>query len=316
MRRWWAGLVVVVVVAVGVPVTASAAGGVLPVPGPVVGSFDPPEERWGAGHRGVDLAAAPGASVVAPAAGVVSFVGMVAGRPVVVVDHGATRSTLEPVTATVAVGARVAAGEVVGSLVSGHPCAATSCLHWGLKQGADYLDPLGMLGGPEVRLLPDAAAGGVRQRAAAREAAARAATASLAPPGGTGPLSRPAAGRVTSVFGPRFHPIFHEWRLHAGIDLSAPCGTPLHAAADGVVSHQGYDSSGGWRLVIDHGSVDGTSLQTVYLHAQGYTVRAGERVSRGQVVGAMGTTGWSTGCHLHFGVKANGRHVDPQPWLG
>ena len=68
--------------------------------------------------------------------------------------------------------------------------------------------------------------------------------------------------------------------------------------------------------MVDHGVVDGVSLQTVYLHAQGYRVRTGDRVTRGQPVGTMGSTGWSTGCHLHFGVKANGRHVDPLPWLG
>ena len=72
----------------------------------------------------------------------------------------------------------------------------------------------------------------------------------------------------------------------------------------------------GWRLVLAHGPVDGVGLETVYLHAQGYRVRTGERVARGQWVGTMGTTGWSTGCHLHFGVKADGRHVDPQRWLG
>lgn len=314
--RWVAWLLVVAWSLWATSVPAAAAEGVPPVAGQVVGSFDPPEVRWGSGHRGVDLAAPSGTAVVAPAAGLVSFVGVVAGRPVVVVDHGETRSTFEPVEGIVPVGTRVAAGEAVGVLVAGHACAATSCLHWGLLRGQEYLDPLGMLSGTKVRLLPDDASAGVRTRAAAREAVAREAVATADPPTGSGKLSMPTAGRVGSRFGMRFHPIFHEWRLHAGVDISSGCGTPLRAAADGVVSHMGYDSSGGWRLVIDHGIVDGARLQSVYLHAQGYRVRAGDRVGRGEVVGSMGTTGWSTGCHLHFGVKANGRHVDPLGWLG
>ena len=130
-----------------------------------------------------------------------------------------------------------------------------------------------------------------------------------------GVLMRPVAGRVSSGFGRRFHPIFHEWRLHAGVDLSAGCGTPIRAAGDGRVSHVGYDASGGWRLIISHAPHKGRSLQTVYLHAQGYSVRPGARVTRGQVVGTVGSTGWSTGCHLHFSVKLAGNHVDPMLFL-
>ena len=134
--------------------------------------------------------------------------------------------------------------------------------------------------------------------------------------GGSGILLRPVAVPVSSPFSRRFHPIFHEWRLHAGVDLSAPCGTPIRAAEEGRVTHVGFDSSGGWRLVIDHGPVGGRSVATTYLHAQGYRVRPGDRVARGQVVGTVGSTGWSTGCHLHLGVRADGRVVDPAVWLG
>lgn len=314
----WVLVGAVLLAAVAGAPPAEAAGAVWPIPGAVVRGYDPPEVRWAVGHRGVDLAGTADAPVVAPVGGVVSFAGVVAGKPVVVVTHGAERTTLEPMVASVAVGQPVAAGEVVGRLMPGHqPCPAEACLHWGLKRGEEYRDPLSLLGTPH-RLLPDSAVAEVERRAAERERAAALTTfAGASPgPGGPGVLARPSAGRVTSVFGPRLHPIFKEWRMHQGIDLSARCGTPLHAAADGVVRHVGYDASGGWRLVIDHGSPGGTSLETVYLHAQGYRVRAGERVTRGQLVGTMGTTGWSTGCHLHFGVKANGRHVDPQRWLG
>lgn len=302
----------------GVSPAAAGGTGQLPVPGTVVTGFDPPEVEWAAGHRGVDLSGTPGETVVAPADGVVSFAGDVAGRPVVVVTHGELRSTLEPVRASVPVGTRVAAGDPVGVLVAGHACAAGTCLHWGLKRGETYLDPLSLVTGAEVRLLPDDAAAEVRERAAERERAALAADPGAIGPGalGSGVLARPSAGAVTSVFGRRFHPIFHEWRMHNGIDLSTGCGSPIRAAADGVVTHMGYDASGGWRLVIAHGTVQGVDLQTVYLHAQGYRVRTGDRVARGEQVGTVGSTGWSTGCHLHFSVKANGRQTDPLPWLG
>ena len=314
MRALWILVVMTLLAAGWAAAPADGASGSWPVAGAVVRGFDPPEVRWGAGHRGVDLAGEPGAVVVAPAAGVVSFAGVVAGKPVVVVDHGAQRTTLEPVVGTVRVGHRVAAAEPVGRLVAGHrPCPGAACLHWGLKRGDEYLDPLSHIV-EQVRLLPTSAVAEVEKRAAAREAAR--VVSPLVRPVGPGPLSEPTTGRLGSPFGMRFHPIFREWRMHNGIDLSAPCGTPLLAAADGVVTHRGHDPSGGWRLVLSHGTVDGVDVQTVYLHAEGYRVRAGDRVTRGEVVGTVGNTGWSTGCHLHFGVKADGRHVDPLPWLG
>lgn len=311
----WLVAAVTLLVVWGAP-PAAASGG-WPLSGAVVRGFDPPEVRWGAGHRGVDLAGSPGDEVRAPVAGVVSFVGVVAGKPVVVVSHGAERTTLEPVVASVPAGQSVAAGEALGRLAPGHePCPAQACLHWGLKRGAEYLDPLSLVKA-DHRLLADSAAAEVERRAAERARQAAEPTAAGFTGGGGGVLAGPAPGRLSSPFGMRLHPIFKQWRMHNGIDLSNSCGTPLVAAADGVVRHMGYDSSGGWRLVIAHGPVAGAaSLETIYLHAQGYRVRAGDRVTRGQVVGTMGTTGWSTGCHLHFGVKVNGRHVDPLGWLG
>lgn len=307
-------LALVMVLGVGRPAAAAPAPGVPPVAGPVVRGFSPPEVPWGSGHRGIDIAAEPGAVVVAPVAGVVTFAGIIAGRPVLVITHGATRTTLEPVSASVPTGAAVSAGQMVGLLSPGHRCDAPACLHWGLRRGEQYLDPLSLLAVSEVRLLPTGAAELIRARAHERERVSR--QHGPLPPDGGGVLARPSVGRLTSGFGMRWHPIFKEWRLHAGIDLSAPCGTPLQAAADGTVAHMGFDNSGGWRLVIDHGALAGLRVQTVYLHAQGYTVRRGERVSRGQRVGSMGSTGWSTGCHLHFSVKVAGRHVDPLRWLG
>jgi len=118
--------------------------------------FEPPPQPWSAGHRGVDLASAAGAEVRAAGAGTVVFVGVVAGRGVVSIAHpGGFRTTYEPVTATVVVGAQVARGDLIGRLDAGHPgCPVTACLHWGLRRDDVYLDPLALLGLGRVRLLP------------------------------------------------------------------------------------------------------------------------------------------------------------------
>ncbi|GAA2116200.1 M23 family metallopeptidase [Nocardioides bigeumensis] len=125
-----------------------------PVP-EVVSGFDPPGQPWDAGHRGVDLAGTVGQSVRAALAGTVQFAGRIAGRGVVVVAHGATRTTYEPVAALVARGSRIAGGEQLGTLeLAGGHCLPRACLHWGLLQGEAYLDPLTLVGGGPVRLLP------------------------------------------------------------------------------------------------------------------------------------------------------------------
>lgn len=118
--------------------------------------FDPPPDPFGAGHRGVDLAGTPGAPVLAAGDGIVVFAGMVAGRPVVSVDHaGGLRTTYEPVNPSVAAGQPVARGSPLGTLSAGHGgCPAAACLHWGLRRGEVYLDPLGLVRPVRVRLLP------------------------------------------------------------------------------------------------------------------------------------------------------------------
>ena len=132
--------------------------GVWPLDPPpdVVRGFDPPASTWGAGHRGADLAGRVGQEVRAALTGEVRFAGLVAGRGVVVVSHGATRTTYEPVRAGVRRGDRVRAGQVLGTLQwSGSHCLPVACLHWGLRRGEAYLDPLTLVGGPKpVRLLP------------------------------------------------------------------------------------------------------------------------------------------------------------------
>ncbi|NYD42411.1 M23 family metallopeptidase [Nocardioides panaciterrulae] len=121
----------------------------------VVAGFDPPGSPWGAGHRGVDLLGRPGQSVHSALAGVVTFAGVIAGRGVVVVDHGETRTTYEPVRAAVTVGTPLAAGDRLGILEgAGSHCLPRTCLHWGWLRGPAYLDPLRLVGAGPVRLLP------------------------------------------------------------------------------------------------------------------------------------------------------------------
>jgi murein DD-endopeptidase MepM/ murein hydrolase activator NlpD len=121
----------------------------------VVRAFDPPDSPWGKGHRGVDLAGTVGQAVGSALMGRVAFVGSVAGRGVVVVDHGATRTTYEPVAATVRIGQMVLAGQRIGTLgLAGSHCFPRACLHWGWLRGDTYLDPLLLVGGGAIVLLP------------------------------------------------------------------------------------------------------------------------------------------------------------------
>lgn len=125
----------------------------------VVRGFEPPPHPYAAGHRGADLAGAPGQAVRAALPGTVGFAGSIGGKPVVTVLHGSRRTTYEPVVASVEPGQAVAAGEVLGRLVlTDSHCFPAACLHWGLiaGRGADevYLDPLTLVGGGPVRLLP------------------------------------------------------------------------------------------------------------------------------------------------------------------
>jgi murein DD-endopeptidase MepM/ murein hydrolase activator NlpD len=133
---------------------ASGRWPLLPVP-EVAREFHPPDTPWGAGHRGVDLVGSPGQSVRAALAGRVTFAGLLAGRGVVVVDHGSTRTTYEPVVSTARPGDALAAGDAVGTLsLAGSHCLPRSCVHWGWLRGAEYLDPLTLVTAGPARLLP------------------------------------------------------------------------------------------------------------------------------------------------------------------
>ncbi|WP_434618589.1 M23 family metallopeptidase [Arthrobacter sp. A5] len=109
----------------------------------VIRSFDPPAQPWLSGHRGVDLAAPPGSIVVAPAGGIVTFAGWVVDRPVLTITHpDGLRSSFEPVESGLSAGTAVAADEAIGTVAASRHCAPADCLHWGVRRGADYIDPL------------------------------------------------------------------------------------------------------------------------------------------------------------------------------
>jgi len=113
--------------------------------------------------------------------------------------------------------------------------------------------------------------------------------------------------RITSGFAMRFHPLQQRWRKHLGVDYAAPTGTPVRTVADGVVTFSGWQNGYGKTIEIDHGNGKGT----LYAHLSRQDVRKGSRVQQGQRIGAVGSTGWSTGPHLHFEFRVNGTHQDP-----
>ena len=121
----------------------------------------------------------------------------------------------------------------------------------------------------------------------------------------------PSYTRITSPFGWRIHPVYGDKRFHNGVDMGAPGGSPILAAYDGVVAQAGYNSSMGNYIYINHGS----GMVTIYMHASALYVKQGQTVSKGDKIAAVGTTGTSTGNHLHFGVRLNGSYVDPMNYF-
>jgi murein DD-endopeptidase MepM/ murein hydrolase activator NlpD len=132
---------------------------------------------------------------------------------------------------------------------------------------------------------------------------------------GIGTLSRPVDGAITSPYGMRRHPITGVYKLHDGTDFRAGCGTPIRAAAAGTIIEQYYNGGYGNRVIVNNGIKRGMSVVTTYNHLSRYAKSRGARVSRGEVIGYVGSTGYSTGCHLHFMVIANGRTTNPMGWL-
>lgn len=263
-----------------------------PLSGHEVGrAFDLPANPYGAGNRGVDLAGEIGETVRSVAPGVVSYVGTINHVRIVVVDHGAERSTYQPVAASVAVGDAISAGQSIGTLLAtGGHCPGSVCLHLGRKAGDRYLDPLALMSTTaQIRLINSEG------------------PLPKPPFTGSGALRRPVGGTITSPYGMRVHPITGVRKLHDGTDFGVACGTPVHAAASGVVIGRAYNSAYGNRVILQHS--DG--ITTSYNHLSRQSVAVGDRVGVGTVVGMVGATGLATGCHLHFMVKRDGTSVNP-----
>lgn len=257
----------------------------------VANAFEAPAHHYGPGHRGIDLVTRVGAPVFAVDDGEVAFAGSVAGVGVVSVDHAHVRSTYQPLEAAVTAGESVRRGDLLGYVVrNGSHCSTLTCLHLGARIGDDYIDPASLLGqGDRVRLidphgpLPEIA---------------------TTPVVGDG---IPVSGPVTSAFGWRIHPIRGDRSFHDGTDYAAPCGTTTRSTEAGTVRSVGWAGAYGNRVEIDHGGGRVSS----YSHLSAIHVTNGERVRRGDAVGSVGTTGLSTGCHLHYSVHVNGRAIDP-----
>lgn len=128
-------------------------------------------------------------------------------------------------------------------------------------------------------------------------------------------LTRPVNGRTSSEFGMRFHPVLKVWKLHTGLDWGVPCGTPVGAAAAGTVVRTGWAGGNGIQVKIDHGMLAGHRVVTTYNHLSSIGVSVGQKVQPLDGIGRVGNTGYSTGCHMHFEVIADGQFTDPEPWL-
>ncbi len=121
------------------------------------------------------------------------------------------------------------------------------------------------------------------------------------------PIALDELTRFGSAFGRRFHPIYHVWKMHTGIDLTAPTGTPVHAAGDGVIFRTGRAGGYGLQVRMNHGY----GYVTLYAHLSKILVRPGQKVKRGDIIGLVGSTGASTAPHLHYEVRVNGKFVNP-----
>ena len=122
---------------------------------------------------------------------------------------------------------------------------------------------------------------------------------------------RPGNGGVTDDYGPRINPVTGEAGFHAGVDLGDPYGAPVYASKTGVVVYSGWISGYGNTIIIDHGS----GVQTLYAHNSSLLFGVGDSVNRGQTIAYVGSTGMSTGPHIHWEIRINGQHINPMPYV-
>lgn len=126
---------------------------------------------------------------------------------------------------------------------------------------------------------------------------------------------RPVSGRITSPFGYRIHPIFKSRKFHTGLDYEAAMSTPIKAANSGKVIYTGWYGGYGKVVIIDHGSCTGAPTTSLYAHMSRPKVSVGQNVVKGQIIGLSGSTGYSTGPHLHFEIRINGKPQNPNNFL-
>jgi murein DD-endopeptidase MepM/ murein hydrolase activator NlpD len=224
-------------------------------------------------------------------------------------------SPLETRPAPAAVTHTVGAGDTLWAIASsaGVGVEALAAAN-GLSEAA--ILPIG-----RVLVIPGPGASAVAQAAAPPPAASRPATAAArstaaAPPAPVGVLRHlallwPSGGIVTSRFGWRVHPIFGGREFHTGMDIATRYGSPVVAARSGVVRFAGWESGYGRIVVLEHEG----GIETAYSHLSAALVSPGERVARGQMIGRIGSSGWSTGPHLFFEVRRNGVPIDPAHYL-
>ncbi len=125
------------------------------------------------------------------------------------------------------------------------------------------------------------------------------------------PIGYPLEGNISSPYGKRNNPFSAERTFHSGVDISATPGTPIRATADGVVSYSGWTQSSGYMVLIEHGC----GFSTAYAHNRSNTVNVGQRVKRGEIVGYIGSSGKSTGPHVHYQIWEKGMRVNPSRFL-
>ncbi len=130
-----------------------------------------------------------------------------------------------------------------------------------------------------------------------------------------GGFIKPISGRITSPYGWRVHPIFKSRTFHSGIDIGGPFNGAVQASNSGKVIYAGWYGGYGKVVIIDHGLYNGAKITTLYAHLNSWNVKVGQYVSRGQVIGREGSTGYSTGPHVHFEVRVNGQTKNPLNYI-